>query len=97
MTKYKHCVFCASNEMAAKDIYVAVKTANELDKMFCLDNDVAECVYRSEIKINDDDGGNTSIWLSNKYLTQLIDDCMRFAIELNLSNKRAGIKPPWIK
>lgn len=91
MTKtYKHCVFCASNESCPKAIYVATRIAKEVSDRFDLDHDVVESAYHSDVEVVDE-GANTSVWMSNDTLSQLIDDCMIFAVELSKSNKRYGI------
>lgn len=96
ITEYKHWVFSASNESCGDVIKVALYTAKSLGWTFELENDVVECAYHSTIKVHDD-GYNTCISLQNTDLYQLIDDCMRFAVELYLANERNGIKPSWIK
>lgn len=96
INEYKHWVFSASNESCADAIKVALDTAKSLEFAFLLHNDVVECAYHSTIKIHND-GYNTCISLQNTDLYQLIEDCMEFAVELNLANARNDIKPSWIK
>jgi hypothetical protein len=77
----KHYVFCSGyfpeNDLA---IQAAKNTIQHLQNSFCLDEDIVNCTFHSNIEtVNGTD--NFEVYLENGNTIQLINDCMDWAVE----------------
>lgn len=76
----KHCVYCAGIlERNKKSVKIAEQVKNMLELQWMLEHDCILQSYHSEFEqINGEH--NIEIYLSNDDMSQLIDDCMEFAM-----------------
>lgn len=76
----KHCVFCCSDK-CQDSIALAIKAKEHLDMVWMLEHDCVLQKYHSDSSVLHETS-NTSVWLENSDIRQLIKDCMEYATVL---------------
>jgi len=91
----KHCIFCSATRMV-DDVRRAMTAMNICDTGWFLEHDCIMQKYHSDFTMTTE-MSNTSIWLENEDVHQLIKDCMEFSAtqkELKMRNDNAGYFMP---